>query len=109
MRHIWDLPAFLMLVNRIHKQLDGAEGNVAWNAWGGPKKFYTHSIWRDRPSVNAFVRAEPHATAVRRMATWGGPDAAFAEWTDASDAVDRDETMRRLETPTFYYKKPAPA
>jgi hypothetical protein len=109
MRHWWDVPAFLRLVNRIHRQIEAAPGNIAWNARGNPltKKFYTCSLWRDRPSLRAFVQAEPHATAVRRMAVWSTPEGAFAEWTTTSSTVDWDEAMRRLETPTFYYKKPA--
>jgi hypothetical protein len=41
------------------------------------------------------------------MAVWSTPEGAFAEWTTSSSTVDWDEAMRRLETPTFYYKKPA--
>lgn len=107
LRHWWNLPAFLLLVNRIHKQIRAAEGNIAWNARGGPLKFYTCSIWRDRASVNAFVRAEPHATAVRRMAVRSTPAGAFAEWTTGREAIDWNEAMRHLEQPTYYYRKPA--
>lgn len=110
MRHWWDLPAFFWLVGRIGRQIRAAGGIVAWRVRGNPltKKFNTCSIWRDRASANAFVRGEPHATAIRRMAAWSTPEAAFAEWKTSETKIDWQEALRRLEQPTSYYKKPAP-
>ena len=63
-------------------------------------------MWSDRDAVRDFVRAEPHATAVKRFESWAGDGAAFVEWEPAGSQLDWTDAMRRLEQPTFYYKRP---
>jgi hypothetical protein len=101
-----DVPAFLRLVGRVLQQAKESPGNLAAATRANPlgKRFWTCTVWTDKPSVSAFLRAEPHATAIGRMAAWAADDAAFAEWNVADSAVHWDEAMRRLEQPTYYYK-----
>jgi hypothetical protein len=106
-RHWWDVPAFLLLAQRVQRQIAQAPGNVAWNASGELRKkwFWTMSAWTDRESVRAFVATEPHATAVRRMAKWTAEGAGFAEWTGTERALDWADAKQRLEKPTFYFDR----
>jgi hypothetical protein len=48
---------------------------------------------------------EPHATAVRKFTEWAGEGSAFVEWTSPNDTIDWPEALKKLENPTYYYKK----
>ncbi len=49
--------------------------------------------------------AEPHTTAMKKFEEWAGDGSAFVEWTSPSSSIDWTEAMKRLENPSFYYKK----
>jgi hypothetical protein len=49
--------------------------------------------------------AEPHATAVKKFRVWAGEGSAFVEWTSESDTIDWTEALKKLQNPTFCYKK----
>jgi hypothetical protein len=71
-----------------------------------PKKhFWTISIWNDRYSMRQFVMTEPHVTAMKKFEVWAGHGSAFADWTSSSNSIDWEEAMRRLQNPTFHYRK----
>ena len=126
------LPPFLRLNDRIFKQLDKTPGLLRWAILVEPWRmtFYTFTAWRDRPSLLAFTDAEPHAGAVRRMRTLGGPQrgnyalkdtkrlrdfadgalccvgrTASAEWTTKELPGRLSEIKERLKTPTSYYQE----
>jgi hypothetical protein len=67
--------------------------------------FWTYSVWRSEEAIEPFVRTEPHATAIRKIAQWAAEGAAFSQWKSTNGKIDWDETNRRLEQPTFYYRK----
>ena len=48
---------------------------------------------------------EPHATAVRKFTEWAGEGSAFVEWTSPNNMIDWAEALKKLERPTYYYKK----
>jgi hypothetical protein len=48
---------------------------------------------------------EPHATAVRKFIEWAGEGSAFVEWTSPNNTIDWSEALKKLEKPTYYYKK----
>ena len=48
---------------------------------------------------------EPHATAIRKFTEWAGEGSAFVEWTSPNNTIDWPEAMKKLERPTYYYKK----
>ena len=60
--------------------------------------------------MNAFLRAEPHATAMKRLEAWGGNGAAFTDWERKGSSVDCDKAMQHLKSPKRQYgpkgKKP---
>lgn len=101
--------AFVRLSMKVKKQMLASPGLVNGNMRADflRKRFYTYTVWRDKATMLAFVRAEPHATALRRFAPWTAPGAAFAEWTSSEGAVDWREGMRRLENPALRFGNPA--
>jgi quinol monooxygenase YgiN len=46
-------------------------------------RFWTLSAWKDEASLQAFVRAEPHASTMRELSRYT-KDPAFANWTTQS-------------------------
>jgi hypothetical protein len=88
------------------KQTRASSGNAGYAVKADfPKKhFWTLSVWQDADSMRRFVMTEPHATAVRKFVIWAGEGAAFAEWQSPDSSLDWDEAMKRLESPTFYYR-----
>ena len=103
-----DLWAFLRLSGAVGEQLRANDAVVRYGVgtrfWS--LEFWTVSVWADRSAVGRFVRTEPHATAVRRMANWGREGAAFVEWDSVSSTVNWPEVLKRLQQPTRYYRAP---
>jgi hypothetical protein len=99
--------AFLRLTGRVERQLRGNDGVVRYGLKTDllHKRFWTYSVWKNHKAVVQFVDAEPHATAVKKFAEWAGEGASFVEWSNADGKVDWEEADKRLENPTFYYRK----
>lgn len=90
----------------MRKQASQSEGAIKYDTRGELRKkhFYTMSIWKDRDSMDRFVKAEPHATAVKRFYQDWGSEGSFVEWISPDNKIDWDEAKRRLQNPTFQYK-----
>ena len=103
-----DVLPFLRMTSRVERQLAESEGLVRYGLRADPlrKRFWTFTVWQGRDAANAFVAAEPHATAVRRFRDWAGEGAAFVEWESAEGSIDWGEALRRLQHPTFSYHPP---
>lgn len=103
-----DVPIFLRLATRANEQLNQTPRNVAYDVRARflRRHFYTYTIWTNRAAVNAVVRTEPHAEAVRRMAAWAGSGAAFVEWEALGKAINWPEGLERLKKPSFAYPPP---
>ena len=67
------------------------------------RHFWTYTVWSDPTAVPAFIKAEPHATAVKRFHDWAGEGAEFVEWEIADPMLDWNQAFERLKTPSFYY------
>jgi hypothetical protein len=65
------------------------------------KRFWTVSLWTTQSARDAFIRAEPHATAIRRFPDWAAEGTAFVEWTSDTVQIDWNEVQERLKHPTF--------
>lgn len=98
---------FQLMTSKVLKQIKLSKGvvNYAVKADFPRKHFWTLSIWKDQDSLRRFVIAEPNTTAVKKFTEWSGNDSAFVEWTSQSDAIDWVEALKKLQNPTFYYKK----
>ena len=97
---------FLLTSRKVLKQLGSEEGVVKYavKADFRRKSFWTFSIWSNKEVLHKFVRADPHATAVKRFSSWAGEGAAFVEWRSTDASINWDQAKKRLKNPTFYYK-----
>ena len=98
---------FQLMTSKVLKQAKEILGivNYAVKADFPKKHFWTLSIWNDRYSMRQFVMTEPHVTAMKKFEVWAGDGSAFADWTSSSNSIDWEEAMRRLQNPTFHYRK----
>ena len=82
LRRSWQIPQFLLRTARITSQLRRSRGVVGYSlrAELAAKRFWTLSAWQDEPSLQTFVRAEPHFQTMRAMATRMGAT-RFIRWT----------------------------
>jgi len=63
------LPRFLRAASKVGKQVKGAEGRIdsRLRAQFGKLTFWTLSAWTDEAAMQAFVRAEPHHSAMHDL------------------------------------------
>lgn len=96
---------FLRMTSRVRKQLKSTEGLLRYTVKADflHKRFWTFSVWSDRATLAAFVKTEPHATAVQKFRDWAAEGAAFVEWNSTDELASWDEALGRLQNPTFYY------
>jgi hypothetical protein len=101
-----DIIPFLRMTSRVERQLKETKGLIRYGLRTDffRKYFWTYTVWKDRGSVNIFVRAEPHSMAVERFKEWAGEGPAFVEWNCTDASINWKEAMERLKNPTFYYK-----
>lgn len=99
---------FLRMSSRVQRQLKKTQGLVRCGLRADflRKRFWTFSVWANADSVNDFVAAEPHATAVEKFEAWAEPGAAFVEWTSDHGSIDWDEADRRLQHPDMSFNQP---
>jgi hypothetical protein len=105
-RWLYMIP-FQLMTSKVLKQAKQSLGIVDYAVKADfPKKhFWTLSIWNDRNSMRQFVMTEPHVTAMKKFEVWAGDGSSFADWTSSSNSIDWEEAMRRLQNPTFHYRK----
>ncbi len=98
---------FQLMTSKVLKQVKQNEGvvNYAVKANFLKKHFWTFSIWKDNESLRQFTMSEPHATAVKKFTEWAGEGSAFVEWSSRSEMIDWREAFKKLQEPTYYYKK----
>ena len=98
---------FQLMTWKVLKQIKLSEGivNYAVKANFPKKHFWTFSIWKDKDSLLRFTSKEPHATAIKKFEKWAGEGSAFVEWNSKSNNIDWTDALRRLQTPTFYYRQ----
>jgi hypothetical protein len=91
--------SFFMDAMRVYAQMRKAEGAVGLSLVAHPlrREFATLSAWRDRASLDAAVRAEPHHSVIARhhgvMA-----ESTFRFWTVPASELPLDwaDAQRRL-------------
>ncbi len=99
--------SFFRMSGRVEQQLRRTDGVVRYGLKTDflHKRFWTYSVWKNRDAIRPFISAEPHATAVKKFAEWAGEGAAFVEWVNTVGKVDWEEADRKLNNPTFYYRR----
>ena len=99
-RRLRDVPRFFVDSMRIHREVRAADGALGVSLVAHPvrREFLTLSAWRDRGALDALVRAQPHAGAMRRHRR-AMAESTFTFWTVATDQlpVTWEEARRRLE------------
>lgn len=70
-----DVIPFLRMSSGVQRQLKETPGLVryALRARFLRKRYWTYSVWTDRASLDAFLQAEPHRTAMSRLSQWVVP------------------------------------
>ncbi len=96
-RHI---PGFLRWTMRIRRQLSDTPGLVGYSldARLVRKTFWTLSAWASREELEAFVRTNPHRTAMDDLRPRMGQP-TFAFWTVSSEDLPLrwDDARRRID------------
>lgn len=98
LRRFRDIPAFLGMSGRVERLLHRSPGLLRYGVRAAlfQRRFWTYSVWTDDAAVRAFVPAEPHATAMKRLAEWGARGSGFVRWRSTDHAVTWEEVFRRL-------------
>ncbi|SFO78785.1 protein of unknown function [Geodermatophilus dictyosporus] len=106
-RRLRQVPRFFLDSMRIHRQVRAADGALGISLIARPlrREFLTLSAWRDRGSLDALVRAEPHRGAMRRhraamaestFTFWEVPAVQLpVRWDDARQHLDAERGSSR--------------
>ena len=91
------IPAFLFATFRISRQARIAEGNLALRVFrDAHNAFWTCTCWDSEASMRAFMLAEPHGPAMRKLLEWCD-EAALVHWTQDDDELPtRTVAHRRM-------------
>jgi heme-degrading monooxygenase HmoA len=95
------VPGFLPAAIAIRQQVLRADGAVGVSLNTAlPRTFFTLSAWRDREALDAFVRSEPHVSAMRRYRL-AMADTRFVFWGARTESLPPSwsEAQRRLREP----------
>jgi hypothetical protein len=94
--HFRALPKFFRFSAEIQRQLRTAPGLIGYSLAAQPfaRKFWTLSVWRDQPSLEAFVGALPHSWVMRDLAPHLGKS-QFAQWSVESHEIPLDWTAAK--------------
>ena len=91
---------FFRRVTAIRKQLAVAEGLIGYSLQAKPlaRRYYTLSVWASEEAMDAFVRRDPHRTAMAALTRDMAPT-RFERWTVRGEAMPTwDEALRRLSS-----------
>ena len=91
------IPAFLFTTFRVGRQARNAEGNLAVKVFRDARNtFWTCTCWDADASMRAFMLAEPHGPAMRKLLEWCD-EAALVHWTQEGDELPTwTEAHRRM-------------
>ncbi len=96
-----DVIPFLRMSSGVQRQLKETSGLVRYGLRANflRKRYWTFSVWEDRASLDAFLLAEPHATAMRRMRQWVVPgNSTVVTWDSTADSINWEEGLDRLSS-----------
>jgi hypothetical protein len=62
LKSFWRVPSFFIYSAKVAKQLVSAQGLLGFSFLARPlsKQFWTLSVWKDEPALQAFVKDPPH-------------------------------------------------
>jgi hypothetical protein len=100
----WRTPAFLAQSVRAWRQARRSPGVLGVTLRAQPLRlsYWTLSAWSGKDALNAFARAEPHRTIMRRVRPWA-KTATFRFWTVDAARLTPDrlwaEAERQISAP----------
>jgi heme-degrading monooxygenase HmoA len=100
----WRTPAFLTQSIRAWRQARRSPGVLGVTLRAQPLRlsYWTLSAWTSKDALDAFARAEPHRTIMRRVRPWA-KTATFRFWTADAARLTPDmlwaEAERRISAP----------
>jgi hypothetical protein len=100
----WRSPAFLAQSIRAWRQARRSPGVLGVTLRAQPLRltYWTLSAWTGQGALDAFARAEPHRTIMRRVRPWA-KTATFRFWTADAGRLTPDqlwaEAERRISAP----------
>jgi hypothetical protein len=91
------IPAFLVYAMRSSRQARRSEGNLGTGVLNDANKtFWTRSAWKDEAALKAFLIAQPHLTAMKKLPYWCD-EAAIVHWVQETAALpDWKEACHRM-------------
>ena len=91
------LPAYFLLAMRCALQAQRSSGNLSVRVLRDRERtFWTSTSWESEAAMKAFMLAEPHRTAMRKLLEWCD-EAALVHWTQTdSELPVWTEAHRRL-------------
>jgi quinol monooxygenase YgiN len=97
LRSAWFLPRFIWDSLFSLRQVRRATGNLSADVLNDARRtFWTRSLWQDEAAMKAFLRAEPHLRAMKKLPNWCD-EAALVHWTQEGEtAPDWTEAHRRM-------------
>lgn len=98
-RSFWYLPGFISYSLRTNNQAQSAPGNQGVELLREARNTYwTCTAWDDEAAMRAFMMAEPHRSAMGKLANWCD-EASVVHWTQAAaDLPDWKEAHRMMAT-----------
>jgi quinol monooxygenase YgiN len=98
-RSIWFLPAFFSYSLKSANHARNSAGNLGVELLRDARNTYwTCSAWQDEAAMRAFLLAEPHKTAMGKLANWCD-EASVVHWQqDTAGLPDWREAHRRMAT-----------
>jgi hypothetical protein len=100
----WRTPAFLAQSIRAWRQARRSPGVLGVTLRAQPLRlsYWTLSAWSGKDALDAFARAEPHRTIMRRVRPWA-KTATFRFWTTDAGQLTPDrlwaEAERQISAP----------
>jgi quinol monooxygenase YgiN len=93
------LPGFISYALRSSNQARSAAGNLTVELLRDARNTYwTCTAWQDEAAMRAFLMAEPHRSAMGKLAEWCN-EASVVHWTqDTTEFPDWHEAHRRMAT-----------
>ena len=104
------LPAFLIRSFRIGRQAKQAPGNLAVGLLQDRRRtFWTCTAWESESAMRAFMLAQPHGPAMRKLLEWCDeaalvhwpqPAAELPSWTEAHQRMQHEGRTSKVNHPS---------
>jgi hypothetical protein len=116
------LPGFLLLAMRSARQAQGSKGNLAVRVLNDRQRtFWTSTSWESDAAIKAFMLAEPHRTAMKKLLEWCDeaalvhwmqPESELPAWTEAHRRLVEEGRQSKVNHPSQAHRSysiPLPA